>query len=66
MTENKTILALIKLKYRDDPDELELWLLAWKLEPTYKKDCFSKQMEKDYKRHKIVKELRVAKGNIMG
>jgi hypothetical protein len=62
--ENKTILSLIKLKHRDNPEELELWELAWKAHPTFKKDCYSKQMEKDYLRHKFVKQLRLAKGNI--
>jgi hypothetical protein len=63
MQENKTILALIKLKYRDNPEELELWLLAWDAHPTLKKDCYSKQLEKDYLRHKFVKELKVSKAN---
>jgi hypothetical protein len=63
MQENKTILSLIKLKHRDNPEELELWLLAWQAIPTYKKDCYSKQMEKDYLRHKFVKELRGSKQN---
>jgi hypothetical protein len=62
MQENKTILSLIKLKHRDNPEELELWLMAWAHHPTFKKDCYSKQMEKDYLRHKFVKELRLSKG----
>lgn len=62
MQENKSILSLIKLKHRDNPEELELWLMAWAKYPTMKKDCPTTQKFKELARTDYVKKLRLSKG----
>ena len=64
MTENKSILSLIKLKYRHDPEELELWLKAWAHRPTLKIDCPTTQKFKELAREDYVKKLKKQKVSI--
>lgn len=61
MTENKSILRLIKMTYSGE--ELEMYLAAWAAHPTLKSDCLSKSLEKAYLRAKFVKELKKQKVN---
>lgn len=63
MTENKTILRVIKMKWANQPEELELQLKAWEVYPTLKTDCFSKSLEKEYLRAKFVKQLKANRVN---
>jgi hypothetical protein len=59
--EDKKVLKLIKLQYKGD--ELAYHLQAWAFEPTLKKDCTIKRLEKAAIRSKFVKQLKAQKVN---
>lgn len=59
---DRNTLAAIRLKYSGEV--LDAMLQAWEKNPTYKKDCTLKRLEKEYERRKWVKsKLGISKLN---
>lgn len=61
MTPDTSILRLIKLTYSSD--ELEMYLDAWDVYPTFQTDCQITRTKKQYLREEYVKLLRKQKVN---